>query len=230
MSSNTSIARYLGAAFLFQAISSLITGVFMLEPLVVEDDIIQTMINISENAVQVRADIIGWVLTAMGIIALGALLYLSLKAVNKPVALIAFGLYIAEATILAVSRIATFGLLHISQESTAAGHPDYFQALGRFYYEVQAFGNTLHVLFFAVGATLFYYLLVKSRLIPNPLALFGLTAASLAVIGMFVTMLGQDVPIILFIPNLPFELGVGLWLVAKGFKPSATALQPGLSS
>jgi len=37
-------------------------------------------------------------------------------------------------------------------------------------------------------------------------------------------LLGSDVPIVVFIPNLPFELAIGLWLLIKGVKDQQPAL------
>jgi hypothetical protein len=69
---------------------------------------------------------------------------------------------------------------------------------------------------FALGATLFYYLFFRSRVIPRVLALWGLVAAPLALVGTVLTLLGYAVPIVVFLPNLPFELGAGLWLLVVG--------------
>jgi hypothetical protein len=69
---------------------------------------------------------------------------------------------------------------------------------------------------FALGATMFYYLFFKSGFLPRLLSLWGLIAAPLALIGILFSLLGYDVPIFVFLPNLPFELGIGLWLLVKG--------------
>jgi hypothetical protein len=31
-------------------------------------------------------------------------------------------------------------------------------------------------------------------------------------------LLGYDVPIVVFLPNLPFELTIGIWLMVKGIR------------
>ena len=74
------------------------------------------------------------------------------------------------------------------------------------------------MVFFTLGGTLFYYLLFKSGFVPRPLAIFGLIAAPLALIGTLGELFGIAVPLLLFLPNLPFELAIGLWLLVKGFK------------
>jgi len=213
--------RLLGAAFLLQAIASLVGGLILLQPLIVSGNIIDSMTNISNNALQMRASIVVEMITAIGIVILGVLLYITLKKVSLKISLVALGLYIIEAALLAASRIPAFSLLRISQESVIAGHPTYLQTLGNLSYESQSFGYDLHMLAFALGATLFYYLFFKSGFLPRILSLWGLIAAPLALIGILFALFGYDVPIVVFLPNLPFELTMGIWLMVKGIRNSS---------
>ena len=218
MNSDKNTVRFLGAAFLLQAVASAVSNLILLEPLIVPGNIIDSMINIANNALQMRASIVVEMITVIGVIMLGSLLFVTLKKQNGKIALVALGLYLVEVALLAVSRIAAFALLRISQESVIAGHPAYLQTLGNLFFELQDFGNWLHMLPFALGATLFYYLLYKSGFLPRALSLFGLIAAPLALVGTLVVLLGYDLPRIVFLPNLPFELGIGVWLLVKGIR------------
>jgi len=76
-----------------------------------------------------RASIVAEMIAVIGIVMLGALLYVTLKGQNRNTALVALGLYLVTAAIIAVSRIAAFALLRTSQESVIAGHPVYLQTL-----------------------------------------------------------------------------------------------------
>jgi hypothetical protein len=144
MNSDKSTPRFLGAAFLLQAVASAVGGLVLLQPLIVPGNITESMTNISNNAVQMRASIVVEMVTAIGIVMLGALLFAVLKRQNRNIARVALGLYLVEAAILAASRIPAFALLLTSQESVAAGHPDYLQTLGNLFYELQDFGYSLH--------------------------------------------------------------------------------------
>ena len=217
MNSDKNTPRFLGAAFLLQAVAAAV-WTYLLSSLIVTGDISASMTNIANNALQMRASIVFTMITAIGVAMLGALLYLVLHKQNKIIALVALVLYLIEAAILAASRIEAFSLLRISQESVIAGHPAYLQTLGKLFYESAEFGDWLHMLPFALGATLFYYLFFKSGYIPRALSLFGLIAALLALIGTPFGLLGYDVPKIVFLPNLPFELTIGVWLMVKGIR------------
>jgi uncharacterized protein DUF4386 len=217
MNTSTNFSKTLGAAFLFQAILSAVGILLLKDPLIVSGDIIATMSNISNNVLQMRLSILTIMFTAAGVVLLGALLYITLKKQNRIVALIALCFYILEASILAVSRLASFSLIGISLESVQRGHPLYLQTLGNLFYEAAEFGDWLHMLIFTIGASLFYYLLFKSKLIPSSLSLFGFLAVLLGFTGTLFVLLGCKVPLIVFLPSLPFELGIGIWLIVKGF-------------
>jgi hypothetical protein len=222
MNSDKNTVRFLGAAFLLQAIASLV-WTLLLSSLIVIGDISASMTNISNNALRMRASIVVAMITAIGIVMIGVLMYVILKKHNRKIAIVAMGLYLVEAAILAVSRIPAFALLRISQESVIAGYPAYLDTLGNLFYESAEFGDWLHMLPFALGATLFYYLFFKSGYIPRALSLWGLIAAPLAFIGTLFGLLGYDVPLVVFLPNLPLELGIGLWLMVKGIRDGSEA-------
>ena len=227
MNSDKFTPRLLGIAFLIQAVASMTVGFFlapvdMLEPSV-SGNISDTMTNIANNALRMRASIMGEMITAIGVVLLAVLLYTTLKKQNKIIARWAFGLRITEVALYAVRGIFIYSLLRISQESVIAGHPAYLQTLGNLFYESQSFGYALAMLVFALGATLFYYLFFKSGYIPRVLSLWGLIAAPLALIGILFVLFDYNVPLLVFLPNLPFELTMGVWLIVKGFNSSAIA-------
>jgi hypothetical protein len=216
MNTNKNAARNIGAAFLLQAIASFIAGSMLPGVLNVSDNIIDTMNDLANHALRVRAGILVELITVITLIILSSLLFIVLKKQNMKIALVALGLRLTEVALLAVSRIETFLLLRISQASIREGHPTYLQTLGNLTYETQEFAYAVNMVFFALGGTLFYYLLFQTRYVPRWLAIFGLIAAPLALIGTVIELLGYNVPLIVFIPNLPFELAIGFWLLIKG--------------
>lgn len=214
--------RFTGAAFLLQAVASAVAGLVLLRPLIVSGDIISSMTNMANSAIQVRAGIVVEMITAIGLIILSALLFIILKQQNMKIALVALGLRLVEVALLAVSRVETFALLRTSQASVVEEHPVYLQTLGNLAFESQEFAYSLSMVFFTLGGTLFYYLLFKSEYVPKALAIFGLIAAPLALVGTLGELFGIGVPLVLFLPNLPFELVIGIWLLVKGIRDTET--------
>ena len=215
---NKNTPRLLGAAFLLQAVASAVGALVLIDPLIVPGNIIESMTNIANHPLQMRAGIVFQMITAMGVVMLGIMLYITLKKQDRTIALVAMGLYVLEAAIFASSRIPVLSLIGISQESILAGHPDNLQTVGNLLNEAAQFGDWLNMLVFGLGATLFYSLFYKSGYIPKALNLLGLVAAPVALIGTLFVLLGYDLPMVIFLPNLPFELGVGIWLLVRGIK------------
>ncbi|MBC8509269.1 MAG: DUF4386 domain-containing protein [Anaerolineales bacterium] len=218
MNINKNTPRLIGAAFLLQAVASAIVGLGLIEPLRVSGDIVATMTNFANNAILVRVGILVEMVTVTALVILSVMLYLALREQNRKVAFVALGLRLTEVALLAVSRILTFAFLSTSQAFAVEGNPAYLQTIGKILFETQNTAYSLNMIFFTLGGTIFYVLLFQSRFVPRWLATFGLIAAPLAFIGELITLMGFDVPLWVFIPNLPFELTIGLWLLIKGAK------------
>lgn len=231
MNSVKTLSRLLGIAFLLQFITSFSSGLFLEPALVVPGDIGATLVNIANKAGLMRAYILVDMVTAMGIVFLGVMLFVVLRKQNETIALVGMGLYLLEAALLAGSRLATFWLLRMSEEYIPAGQPAYLQTMGNLALESMEFvGLTLHVLVFSVGALLFYFLFYQSRAIPRALSLWGLLTLIPILAGTLLALLGYEATSPLFyIPYLPFEFVVGIWILVKGlnFQPwEAPALKP----
>ena len=211
-------SRVLGVAFLLQAVTSLTSGLILKLALTVPGNISETMINIANNTLLMRANILGEITTAVGIIFLGAILFITLRKQNEKIALVALGFYMLEAALLAVSRISAFSLLRISQEYVTAGHPAYLQTIGNLAFESMNFGYTLLMFAFCPGGILFYYLLDKSRIVPRVLSLWGLITVFPCLIGTLSALFGYEVPFLIYLPYAPFEFVIGVWILVKGIK------------
>ena len=222
MNTINNTSKALGTAFLLQAVTSLSSGLILKQALIVPGNISESMIKIANNAWLMRTNILLDMLTALGVIFLGAMLFVTLRKQNEKIALVALGFYILEAALLAASRMGAFSLLRISQEFAAAGQPAYLQTMGQVAYESMDFvGNTLHMLAFCLGAILFYYLLDKSRIVPRVLSLWGLITVFPMLIGTVSQIFGYTLPFFLYAPYVPFEFAIGVWILVKGIQDSS---------
>jgi len=214
--------RVLGALFLIVIVTSLLMGVLLTLP----DNISDVLIKISNNLNLTRISILFALVTSVGIIVLAVLLYSVLKKQNKILARIALGLWIAEAIVLAISKLGTAALIPLSRDFVAAGSPgaSFYQTLGNFlYYGIDKTGIELHMFFYCAGGLMWYYMFFRSRYIPRIIPLFGLAAASVALVASVLGFFGNDIPIYFSLPLLPFELAIGLWLLIKGIKDQEPA-------
>jgi hypothetical protein len=210
-------SRILGVAFLLQFVTSFSSGVFLQPVWLVPDNISESMIKISDNPSLMRANILLDMLTALGIIFLGAILFLTLRKWNEKMALTALGFYILEAALLAASRAEAFSLLRMSQEYVAAGQPAILETMANVALESMDFvGFTLHMLAFCPGAILFYYLLYKSGAVPRALSLWGLITVIPLLVATVLGIFEVEVPFVVALPYVPFEFVIGVWILVKG--------------
>ena len=209
-------SRILGFAFLFQFVTSFSSGAFLKSAWFVQGNMHETMLKIAGSPMLVRANILLDMLTALGVTFLGVILFLTLRKENEKIALTAMAFYILEGALLAVSRMETFSLLRLSQEYAAAASPTLL-TMGQLAYEAMDFtGNTLHMLAFCLGGILFYYLLYKSGVVPRWMSLWGLVTALPMLVGTVTQVFGYTIPFVFYVPYVPFELVIGIWVLVKG--------------
>lgn len=223
MSFSKNTPRILGIAFLFQAVASLLSETVS-DSLIDPASISNSMINISNNTLTMHVGIVGRLATAIGILLLTITLYTTLKSQNKVIARWAFGLRLTEVATFSIIVICAFSLLFISQEYVATGisDPSYLVTLGSLFYNAMDYTFNVNMLFFSLGAFLFYYLFLKSKYIPKVFSIWGMVSTFLAFIGILFALFGYElntvVYLIAFLPILPLELAIGIWLTAKGFR------------
>ena len=121
-------------------------------------------------------------------------------------------------------------LLILSQEYVIAGAPDasYFQTLGTLLLKGNDSIGTISQIVFPLGALIFYCLLYQSKLIPRWLSGWGLIAAILWLATTLLDLFGiisplSTVQVVLALPIGLQEMVMAVWLIVKGFNPSAIA-------
>jgi len=231
MNTISKTSKILGIAFLVQFVTSFTSSAILKNAWFVPGNISETMLKIADNPWLMRTTIFLDMLTPLGVIFLGVILFLTLRKQDEKMALVALGFYMLEAALLAVSRIEAFSLLRISQAYATAASPA-LQTMGQVTYESMDFGgSTLHMLAFCLGGILFYYLLYKSRVVPSVMSLWGLIATFPMLIGTITQVFGFTIPFIFYIPYVPFEFVIGVWILVKGIqgRSETTILQPASS-
>jgi Domain of unknown function (DUF4386) len=140
-------------------------------------------------------------------------------------ALVPLGFYVLEAVLLAASRLEAFSLLGISQAYVAAGKPVYLQTMGNLSFEALNYGYTLLMLAFCPGGILFYYLLYTSGIVPRALSLWEIITIFPMLIGTLTAIFGYSIPFAFYLPYVPFEFVIGIWILVKGFESQTRVLE-----
>lgn len=88
---------------------------------------------------------------------------------------------------------------------------------------------------FCLGASAFYFLLDRARLVPRWLSLWGLAAVIPYLVGAVLTMAHlidhmSTVMVVLDLPMAVQEMVLAVWLIAKGFDSKATSASPAVEA
>ena len=158
-------------------------------------------------------------------------LYPVLKKFNAGLALGAVGFRISEGVLRFVAVGGYLLLITLSQQFVQAGAPDsaYFQTLGALVYAGNRWvSNVASLLAFSIGCLLYYIVLYRTKLVPRWITVWGLVASILAMLSTVLVLVGLIAPfgteqVVLALPMLPQELVLAVWLIVKGFNPSAVA-------
>lgn len=157
-------------------------------------------------------------------LALAVGLYGATRNEDHEIATLALACRVGEGILGCGIAIAMLAILWLT---TAQGPtaPDPAQAGGLVMLLVKARGwsESASATFFAVGSTLFCWLLLRGRMIPTPLAWLGLlsSAALAALIPLeLVGVMNGNVTEWMFLPMGGFEMVAGFWLLIKGVAPA----------
>ena len=216
--------RFLGLAYLVQFVGSLLS-----DPLFGfasgTGTMSEKLVSISNNLILMRLSILAELITSLGIIVMTIILYIVLQSQSKIFSLLALSLWLIEAILLIISSIAGYSLIPLALEYIQAGTPvpSYMLTLGSLILEMKDFAASMHMMFFAIGGIIWYYLFYQSRYIPRALSLWGLVLISIMPIDVLLVIFGFGLDsiwrmAILFplIAYLPFEGVMGFWFIFKG--------------
>jgi hypothetical protein len=233
MNSNKKTARIVGALFLTAMVTSLLGG-GLLESILTAPDY---LVSVSANTTQVLIGMSLELINGIAVVGIAVMLFPILKQHNESIALGYVGFRVIESVFCVASAIIPLSLITLSQEylKAVASDASYFQTLGTLLIALRADMAGLSIpVFFSLGALLLYYLLYQSKLIPRFISVWGFIGAvlvlTLNLLGTFGISTGVTLALLFALPIILNEIFLGIWLIVKGFNPSAIHLQllPGL--
>ena len=157
-------------------------------------------------------------------------LYPLLKRVNEILALGFVTARVVESAFIAVGIISVLSLVTLRQQAAAGADAGSLIAVGQSLVAVHDWTFLLGP-GFVVGignGLILGYLMYKSRLVPRGMAVLGLIAGPVLLARFVAILFGVFEPMsvlgsIMVVPEFVWELGLGTWLIVKGFNPSAVA-------
>jgi hypothetical protein len=187
-----------------------------------------TKIATNENQVIIGAFLL--LIMAFACAGIAIWLYPVLKRQNQALALGAVGFRIIENVLGIVSAICLLSLIPLSQEYVKAGasNASFFQASGTLLLGARDTISNIHLIPFCIGALMYYYVFYQSKLIPRWLSGWGLIAIIMNLASALLVLFNlignfSTAQVVLSIPIGVQEMVLAVWLIVKGFNPSAVA-------
>jgi hypothetical protein len=226
MNSNRKTAIIVGVLFITATVAGILSVVFSGSILDAPD----YLIKVSANESQVIIGALFVLIMAFACTGIAIWLYPVIRKHNEALALGSVGFRLIEGVFHLVGVIGLLSLVTLSQEYVKAGAPDasYFQSLGTLLLAARDWAGVLGSFAFILGALMYYYIFYQSKLIPRWLSVWGLIGVPLWIAAELLIMFGliesfSTNAILLDIPIAVNEMVLAIWLIAKGFNPSAIA-------
>ncbi len=164
------------------------------------------------------------IIVALAGIGTAVVLFPLLKKQNESFALGLVAARILESSTIFVGVAFILSIVTLRQVGTGADALITSHALSALYDRIFLLGQSFMP---AVCDLLLGFLLYKSRLVPRTLALIGIVGAPLLVVGYIAVLFGligrlDPLAALSAVLVALFEFSLGVWLVVKGFNPSAT--------
>ncbi len=219
-------SRIAGFTYLLYIVAGA-TGLVLAGRAVGSGTVAEKLASIAQHVPMLRTTILLELLSCFCALVLAVTLYAITRQVDPDLALMILVFRTAEGVVGGSSMPSTVGQLWLGTASGAnAPGPASAGVLSTLMFDLPSWNVTLAGSFFAVGSTIFAYLLVRGRLVPAWLAWLGLVASVLLVASlplMHAGILGGMITKLIWLPMLAFEVPLGIWLMVKGVKPTTPA-------
>ncbi|NIK79233.1 hypothetical protein FHS15_004391 [Paenibacillus castaneae] len=158
-------------------------------------------------------------INAMAVVGIAMLLYPILKKHNEMFALGYFGSRILESALLILSAIGPLVLIELSKKyiSVGSAKAPYFETIGNLLLEAHSVLFQMAMIVLSLGSLLLCNVLYRSRLVPRFLSAIGFIGYAALLASGCLSILGQEIGSILYVPGAIFEIVFPIWIIVKGF-------------
>ena len=184
------------------------------------DTIAVRLANMAQHAFDVRLAAVLSLVGCFCALVLAVTLYTITRVQDRDLAMLGLTCRVAEGVTGATGLAATLALLSIVTATGASNAPDVpaTQTLAAFLFADTVF---IAATFFAVGSTIFSWLLLRGRMVPAWLAGLGVAGSALAAVAMVLEalhVLSSSIAQLTWAPVAVFEVVVAVWFIVKGVR------------
>jgi|SRR5947207_1013171 len=223
----TTNARIAGVAYLFY-IGVAFPSMMLMDRATSGVGMAAKLATMAQHATDVRLAALLSLLGGFAALVLAVTLYAVTRVEDADLSMLALSCRVAEGVTGAASFPATLGLLALATATAPnASDPAATQAIGAFVLDQP---SLIGATFFAVGSTIFCWLLLRGRMIPVALAWIGVVASLIVAIGLPLQLLGivrGPLAQLIWLPMAAFEIPVGIWFIVKGVRPLGVSTEKG---
>ncbi|MCC7359249.1 MAG: DUF4386 domain-containing protein [Anaerolineales bacterium] len=162
-------------------------------------------------------------LNSVVVVGLGVLFFPILAQHGQRTAQAYLAARLVEGIFLASGVLALLMLLPLGQFSVDAGEASrgWATVVGSLLTQANTMAYQIAMLSLGFASLFMCTLLLRTRLVPGFLAVWGFVGYAIFMTGAIAEIFGLPVGVMLSVPGGLFELSVGLWLIIKGFQPAA---------
>jgi len=226
MNSYRNNAIIAGVLFIVATVTNML-GNLSIKPILDATDYL-VQISANENLMIIASLLV--LISAFASASIAICLYPILKKHHEALTLGSVGFRLMEGMLLIIGVVALLSLLTLSQEYVTAGasNASLYQISGTLLQAVKTWAGQLAVIAFTTGALMYYYVFYQSKLVPRWLSGWGILGAALSLASALLAIAGLLTPLsTVFISfNLLIlvqEMVLAVWLIVKGYNPSAIA-------
>jgi hypothetical protein len=213
----TTNARLAGSAFLVY-IAAGIASMILSGRATAGEGIAEKLVSVAAHTTEMRISLILSLVMCFSALVLGVTLYGLTRDEDSELALLGFACRVGEGLGGALP-LTTLGLLWLATTGVDRPSPATTDALGTALQQFGVWKPLSSAILFAVGSTIFSYLLLRGQMIPRALAWLGVISSVLLVVLLplqFVGLLAGPVTVLMWIPMAAFEIPFGIWLLVTG--------------
>jgi uncharacterized membrane protein len=162
-------------------------------------------------------------LTVVGDALHGVLMFPIIKQDSERTAVGYLAFRIVDAAFIAISVVFLLLQIPLGREYVNAAVPGTLnlQALSNLAIQANLYAYDIAMTFLGVAGLMLCYTFYRTRLVPRPLAVWGLVGYAVILGGSVLQIMGFNLSSMHTIPGGLWEIFIGVWLIAKGFNASA---------
>jgi hypothetical protein len=180
---------------------------------------------LSANSTLLAIGALLWLTAVAGDAAHGVLMFPILKQHSERLAFGYLAARIVDAVFIAIWVLFVLLQIPLAGEylKAAAADASYLQALSTLSVQASQYAYDIGMIALGLAGLMLCYTLYRAKLVPRLVAVWGVVGYAIIFCGMVSEVMGSGLGLFSSIPGGLWEAFIGVWLIAKGFSPSAIA-------